>query len=105
VGCGSADPTPVPNHRTQYYPTQYGYNSSNASNKFIRLRLNNGILPLSTIRGGACGNRTDGMCAMGSFLQSQENAYKLSNYDYACFANYTITNPLSGKDYDGAISA
>jgi Histidine phosphatase superfamily (branch 2) len=105
VGCGSADPTPVPNHRTQYYPTQYGYNPSNASNKFIRLRLNNGILPLSTIRGGACGNRTDGLCALSSFLQSQENAYKLSNYDYACFANYTITNPLSGKDYDGAISA
>jgi hypothetical protein len=27
----------------------------------------------------------------------------LSNYDYACFGNYTIADPTSGQDYDGAI--
>uniref|UniRef100_UPI0031194C10 hypothetical protein n=1 Tax=Mesomycoplasma ovipneumoniae TaxID=29562 RepID=UPI0031194C10 len=104
VGCASADPTPVAKHRTQYYPTQYGYDASNATHKFIRMRLNNGILPLSTIRGGLCGNRTDGLCTMSSFLQSQVNAYAESNYNYACFANYTITNATSGKNYDGTIS-
>jgi hypothetical protein len=31
VGCASANPTPVPNHRTKYYPTQYGYNPANAT--------------------------------------------------------------------------
>ncbi|MCJ1402945.1 hypothetical protein MMC11_006166 [Xylographa trunciseda] len=106
IGCSSADPPPVQNHRTQYYPTQYGYNASDAPNKFIRMRLNNGIIPLNTIRGGACDGRIDGMCAMSSFLQSQEGSYALSNYDFACFGNYTIDNVGSqGQDYDGTISA
>jgi hypothetical protein len=104
IGCASADPTPVAMHRTQYYPTQYGYNPADASHKFLRMRLNNGILPLSDIRGGACGNRTDGMCTMSGFLKSQSKAYALSNYNFACFGNYTIKYPNHGKDYDGAIS-
>ena len=104
VGCASANPTPVAANRTYYSPTQYGYDPSNAPHKFLRMRVNNGILPLSELRGGACGNRSDGMCTMANFLTSQQNAYKLSNYDYACFTNHTIANPLSGKDYDGTIS-
>ena len=67
------------------------------------MRLNNGILPLNTIRGGACLGRTDGMCMMADFLRSQESAYAMSNYDFACFANYTITKPDNGNDYDGRI--
>ena len=69
------------------------------------MRLNNGILPLNTIRGGACKGRSDGMCAIDSFLKSQTDAYALSNYDFACFGNYTIVDPTSGEDYDGTISA
>jgi hypothetical protein len=104
VGCASANPTPVPKHRTQYYPSQYGYKAANATYKFVRMRLNNGILPLSDIRGGACGNRTDGMCALPNFLQSQAKAYAKSNYDFVCFGNYTIAYPNNGTNYDGAIS-
>ena len=69
------------------------------------MRLNNGILPLDTIRGGLCDGRTDGLCAMDKFLESQQKAYELSNYDYSCFGNYTITNVPRGDDYDGAIFA
>ena len=105
IGCASSDPIPVPAHRTQYYPTQYGYNPANATNKFIRMRLNNGILPLNTIRGGACANgRPDGLCAMSDFIKSQAGSYALSNYDYACFGNYTVTDLTNGEDYDGTIS-
>ena len=104
IGCASANPTPEAAQRTFYTPTQYGYDPSNATNKFVRMRLNNGVLPLSTLRGGACAGRPDGMCSMSNFLKTQENSYKLSNYDYACFTNHTLTNPLSGKDYDGTIS-
>ena len=101
IGCASADPVEVPAHRTQYYPTQYGYNASNATNKFTRMRLNNGILPLSTIEGGACANnRTDGMCSLSSFLASQTDALAKSNYQFACFGNYTVpNNPV--LNYDG----
>ena len=68
------------------------------------MRLNNGILPLDTIRGGQCANRTDGLCAKGNFLASQADAYALSNYDYACFGNYSIINATNGNDYDGTIT-
>ena len=105
IGCTSANPAPMTTHRTQYYPTQYGYNATSATNKFIRMRLNNGVLPLSEIRGGLCAGRTDGMCPMAKFVESQANAYAMSNYDYACFGNYTISNPTNGQDYDGTISA
>jgi hypothetical protein len=103
IACGSSDPAPVQNSRTYTTPTQFGYNPSNATHKFVRMRLNNGILPLSTIRGGDCSGREDGMCSLENFVASQSNAYALSNYDYACFGNYTIANITSGFDFDGTI--
>lgn len=104
IGCADAAPTAVPDKRVQYYPTQYGYDPSNAPHKFIRMRLNNGILPLATIRGGQCQGRTDGLCSLENFLASQYQAEELANYDFACFANYTILNATNGNDYDGTIS-
>ncbi|KAK6334071.1 hypothetical protein TWF696_002573 [Orbilia brochopaga] len=105
VGCAAANPTAVHHKRQVYYQSQYGYNASISTNKFIRMRLNNGILPLSSIRGGACAGRSDGLCEIQRFLQSQANATALANYQYACFGNYTVDNPTSGKDYDGTIFA
>ena len=87
-----------------YYPTQYGYNPANATHKFIRQRLNNGIVPLDSIRGGACAGRSDGLCPMEKFVASQYANAKLANYQGACFANYSIINPYNGNDYDGTIS-
>lgn len=104
IGCADADPKAVHDYRTQYYPSQYGYNAANASHKFIRMRLNNGIIPLNTIRGEACMGRTDGMCAMSDFLQSQADVEELANYDFACFANYTLNAPTNGNDYDGRVT-
>jgi hypothetical protein len=107
IGCSSSNPAPVKKSRVSYTPTQYGYSGSNATLKFIRMRLNNGILPLNTTRGGACGSsttgRVDGMCALEDFIRSQENSTKMANYDYSCFGNYTIADPTSGKDWDGGI--
>jgi hypothetical protein len=104
IGCSDTNPKAIHSQRTQYYPSQYGYTPVEASHKFIRMRLNNGIVPLNTIRGGECEGRTDGLCAMDKFLASQYEAEKLANYDYACFANYSIIMPLNGNDYDGTIS-
>jgi Histidine phosphatase superfamily (branch 2) len=104
IGCSASDPQAQSTSATQYTPTQYGYDPAKATYKFIRMRLNNGILPLSTISTGDCNGRSDGMCSMGSFINSQQNAYNMSSYDYACFGNYTIKNPTSGKDWDGTIS-
>lgn len=68
------------------------------------MRLNNGILPLDTIRGGKCSGRSDGLCGMEDFLASQYQAEELANYQFSCFANYTLKNPTNGTDYDGAVS-
>jgi len=35
---------------------------------------------------------------LSDFLASQATAYEQSNYDYACFANYTINYPNNGTD-------
>ncbi|EXJ60560.1 hypothetical protein A1O7_04713 [Cladophialophora yegresii CBS 114405] len=103
IGCGSASPAPNNASQTQYYATQYGYTPANATYKFVRMRLNNGILPLSTIRGGYCGNRTDGLCPLNAFVSSQEGALGLSNYQYVCFGNYSVEYPNNGTDFDGTL--
>lgn len=103
IGCADQDPVAVHEHRTQYYPTQYGYDPANATHKFVRMRLNNGIVPLDTIRGGKCVGRSDGLCSLQDFVTSQADAEELANYDFACFANYTLIEPLNGNDYDGRI--
>ena len=43
------------------------------------------------------------MCALGDFMRSQQNSTAMANYNYSCFGNYTITDPTSGKDFDGVI--
>ncbi|KXL48978.1 MAG: hypothetical protein FE78DRAFT_96920 [Acidomyces sp. 'richmondensis'] len=86
VGCAEANPTAMREHRTYYHPTSYGYKPADAQHKFIRMRLNNGILPFDTIRGGFCEGRTDGMCAMNHFLASH------------------IIDPTNGNDYDGRVT-
>lgn len=67
------------------------------------MRLNNGVLPLSSIRGGGCSGREDGLCELGAFIKSQEDAFKLSNYQYACFGNYTVPDTKTAIDYDGTV--
>jgi hypothetical protein len=103
IGCGSSAPAAVAGHATVYSQTANGYDASNATSKFVRMRLNNAVVPLHTIRGGACQGRTDGLCAMESFVGSQANSSALANYQFACFGNYTIANATSGRDYDGTI--
>lgn len=80
IGCSAASPAAVAAPRVYYTPGQYGYKAANASHKFIRMRLNHGILPLSSIRGGKCAGRSDGLCALEDFLESQKNATALADY-------------------------
>ncbi len=107
IACAVPDPHEVKNARVYYTPDQYGYNAANATYKFVRMRVNNGIVPLASIRGGACEGRGDGMCALDDFMRSQETSEGLANYQYVCFGNWTgdISTKVatSGKDWDGAL--
>lgn len=104
IGCSSANPKAISKFREQYYPEQYGYNPKNATHKFIRMRVNNGIVPLASQRGGACAGRTDGMCSMEGFLKGSYEAEKLAVYQKACFGNFTLTaaEGTAGTNFDGA---
>jgi hypothetical protein len=44
------------------------------------MRLNRGIIPLSSLRGGKCAGRSDGLCSMPNFIEAGKNALELSNY-------------------------
>lgn len=94
IGCISASPAEMQTPYTLYTPTSNGYDPGNAPYKFIRQVWNNAIVslprplicfksshafsqvPLATIEGGACAGRSDGMCPLQSFLQSQADAEK-----------------------------
>ncbi|KAH8894638.1 histidine phosphatase [Thozetella sp. PMI_491] len=105
IGCNSTSPTAETAASTIYHAGDNGYSVASASHKFVRMRLNHGILPLHTIRGGGCAGRTDGLCALEDFLASQSNATAMANYQFACFGNYTIANATSGQDFDGTVFA
>jgi hypothetical protein len=94
IGCVTANPFARDRYVTQYSNGQYGYTPSAATYKFVRMRLGRSILPLKTIRGGACDipGRTDGLCPLSNFVQSQSNAESLANYQFVCFGNYTFNS-------------
>ena len=103
--CNSPNPPAKSKARTHYKQGQNGWDAKKAKHKFVRMRLNNGIVPLASIRGGGCRGRTDGLCAMDKFFDSQKNAEKLANYAEACFGTYKIpvAERTSGKDWDGTV--
>ncbi|KAF9736085.1 histidine acid phosphatase [Paraphaeosphaeria minitans] len=105
IGCDSANPKPEKHERVRYYASQYGYESDeglkNSKHRFVRMRLNGGLLPLSSIRGGACKGRADEMCPLEHFIKSQEKAKERANYGKACFGDYDVVN--DGRDVDGTV--
>ncbi len=100
IGCVASNPTSTNVARTQYTSTQYGYSPTAANYKFVRMRLNNGILPLNTIRGGLCAaaGRTDGLCPLASFIASQANISAQSNFAKICYGKYTFNSSAFSGD-------
>jgi len=105
IGCTQPNPTATNSNSTIYTKGQNGYSAAEATNKFVRIRLNNGILPLSTIRGGLCSDRTDGLCSLSNFIQSQSNASLLANYEFICFGSYVFNQSEFETDGNYGISS
>lgn len=103
IGCESEHPKAEKYERVRYYPSQYGYDNEKKSGKhrFVRMRLNGAVLPLSSIRGGACNGRADELCPLQKFLQSQKKAKMRADYQTACFGRYDV--PADGRDVDGTV--
>lgn len=104
IGCDSPHPKPQKHERVHYYASQYGYDGhrlKKSNHRFVRMRLNGGILPMSSIRGGACKGRSDELCPLKKFVESQEKAKERANYKEACFGEYDVVN--DGRDVDGTV--
>lgn len=69
--------------------------------EYIRTLINEAVIPMD--RGQGCKHpRKDGLCRLEDFVQyQQENALKDSNFEYACFGNYTLDGAtvLNGTVY------
>jgi hypothetical protein len=83
-------PSPVPADRS------YGA-SSGPPTTYVHFLLGQRTIPLG-VSLPACGDRVDGWCEIGAFMESQKDAVQLANFDFACFGDYpavpygTITN-------------
>ncbi|CAF0885280.1 unnamed protein product [Adineta steineri] len=93
ISCMSSTPLETNSIHTKSSSSQ---NSYSTKYKFVRMKLNNAILPLDTIRNGFCSvGRRDGLCPMNNFLASQVESIKMANLEFVCFGNYTLgPNPV-----------
>jgi hypothetical protein len=101
IGCEPEHPKPEKHERVRYYASQYGYDTKAGKHRFVRMKLNGAVLPLSSVRGGACKGRADELCPFNKFVESQEKARERANYRQACFGDYNV--PLDGRDLDGTV--
>jgi Histidine phosphatase superfamily (branch 2) len=87
-------PMPVAPNRTS---GRDAYMPGNAI-QYIHFILNQRTIPLGRSF-PECGNRSDGWCELGTFLHVQSSKLKESQYEHACFGNYSAV-PY-GKITDG----
>ncbi|TFY81485.1 hypothetical protein EWM64_g2528 [Hericium alpestre] len=68
----------------------------------IRFVLNDGVLPLTGVRGcEACEN---GLCAIDTFIKGMQERVDEIDYQFDCFANYTIPDvPITDGRYPPAL--
>ncbi|PPQ62978.1 hypothetical protein CVT24_006084, partial [Panaeolus cyanescens] len=57
----------------------------------IRWILNDGVLPLTGIKG--CKANNDGLCELPTFIAAMKQRIAEVDFDFGCFANYTVPNP------------
>jgi len=89
-------PHPICANRSSSLTSQF---EEGGNTTYIHFILNQRTVPLG-MSFSACGNRADGYCELGSFLDVMGNASSDANYDYACNGDYTP--PTFGQISNGA---
>lgn len=79
-------PQPVAANRS-ISSTASPYMSSGGPTTYVHFIINQRTLPLGQSF-PACGNRTDGWCELGAFLNSVSNSLAASRYEFACNGKY-----------------
>ncbi|KAI0778487.1 phosphoglycerate mutase-like protein [Trametes elegans] len=65
--------------------------STSDKQSFIRFILNDGVVPLTGI--SHCTENKDGLCALDDFVKGMQERIAEVDYQYDCFANYTVPWP------------
>ena len=54
----------------------------------IRIIINDGVVPLTSIRG--CHEQRDGMCPVDRFVAAQREMIAQTDWNYVCYGNWTV---------------
>ena len=66
----------------------------------IRTIINDALIPMSPSQG--CTPRSDGACLLTEFIDYQkQNAYPDSNFNFACFGDYNVSEPVKNGSIYG----
>jgi hypothetical protein len=101
IDCDTKDPEPVKHERYSASSHRLEEEEKIGKHRFVRMKLNGAVVPLSSIRGGQCKGRSDELCPLEDFLESQAKARERANYRQACFGDYE--GPKDGSDVDGTV--
>lgn len=54
----------------------------------IRIIINDGVTPLTSIRG--CPEQKDGMCPLATFIEAQKEMIKTTDWDWGCHGDWEV---------------
>ena len=95
-------PKPLKGDRDLQCRDADAYEHDGGKTQYIQFQLNQRTIPLGKSFPG-CGQRKDGWCELGAFLEAQADALEKANFDFACYGEYDA--PAYGEVTDGNIFA
>jgi len=74
--------------------------SSSASGPQIRAILNDGVVPLTGVRG--CPRQRDGMCPLETFIEAQKETIRETDWDWVCRGDWDVPAGEEWETVDGS---
>jgi hypothetical protein len=95
-------PKPLKSGRDTQCRDESAYEEEGEKTQYVQFLLNQRTIPLGKSFAG-CGERSDGWCELGAFLEAQADALEKANFDFACLGDYDP--PAYGEVTDGNVFA
>lgn len=95
-------PKPLRGDRNAHRKYASAYEQDGSKTQYVQFLLNQRTIPLGKSFAG-CGQRSDGWCELGAFLEAQADALEKANFEFACYGEYEA--PAYGAVTDGNIFA
>ena len=75
-----------------------------STTSFIRWILNDGVLPLTSIKSCAPYANKDGLCPLDAFVTGMKQIIDAEDWNFDCYGNYTVgvpNNVVDGRYHPG----